>query len=70
MFRLPHALLAVLLAARELGASSLTGLLAAGLASSAVFAATWVLFVFRGDPHVDILARIKAKLAARRGTAA
>ena len=62
--------LAVLFAAKSLDLSSWFGLITAGVASSAVFAATWVLFVFRGDRHVDVLAMVKARLLARRGSAA
>lgn len=34
----------------------------AGLGMVAVFALTWVLFVYRGDPHYDLRALLRAKL--------
>jgi len=37
---------------------NLTGFIAAGLAMSTVFALTWVLFVYRGDPYVDLMPRL------------
>ena len=61
--------LAVLVAAKLLGVASLPGLLAAGALSSLVFAATWLLYVFKDDPHVDPLARWRARRAARSGGA-
>lgn len=38
-------------------------LLLSGVLTVGGFAAVWVLFVHRGDPHVDLYARIKARLA-------
>lgn len=38
-------------------------LLAAGLASTLVFALTWLFFVLRGDPDLDLLARLRARRA-------
>lgn len=42
-------------------------LFAAGLASSLVFALTWFLFVLRGDPELDLFARLRARRARARG---
>lgn len=48
---------------------TLIGLVAAGIVYCVVFVLVWVLLVHRGDPHVDFLASLKAKLAGRRRVA-
>jgi O-antigen/teichoic acid export membrane protein len=40
-----------------LGVESFTGMAAAGVAMVAMFAITWPLFVYRGDPYVDLTPR-------------
>ncbi|MAF67429.1 MAG: hypothetical protein CMJ84_17450 [Planctomycetes bacterium] len=42
-------------------------LIAAGLGLVVLYCATWVFFVYRGDPHLDLRAELAARLAARRG---
>jgi hypothetical protein len=37
-----------------LNVSTVTGLVAAGIVMMVVWAATWVLFVYRDDPYVDV----------------
>ena len=61
--------LALLLAIKHgLRPASLGTLLLAGLASSAVFAAVWILFVYRNDPHLDLRGGLARALSpARRG---
>ncbi len=41
-------------------------LFASGLASTLLFALTWILFVYRGDPHLDLLALLRARFARAR----
>jgi O-antigen/teichoic acid export membrane protein len=54
--------LAALAACRAaLDVTSLAGLALSGCAMLAVFAATWVFFVYRGDPHLDLHARAMAR---------
>jgi O-antigen/teichoic acid export membrane protein len=40
-----------------MGVQSLPGLVAAGTAMVVVFGLTWLLFVYRGDPYVDLTPR-------------
>ena len=42
----------------------------AGLAFVSVFGATWIFFVFRGDPWIDLHAKIAGRLRARSGDSA
>jgi O-antigen/teichoic acid export membrane protein len=44
------------------GVSGLLGVLGSGLGFTALFAACWILFVYRGDPHVDLYAKIASRL--------
>ncbi len=46
-----------------LGVEGFLPLLLAGLASTATFAVVWVLFVYRDDPHLDLLAKLRARRA-------
>lgn len=52
----------LLVAAKALGVAGFTGLFAIGLAYVALYSAASVGFVFRGDPHVDLYARLRARL--------
>ncbi len=46
-----------------LGVRGLLPLLGAGLGSTALFAVVWIFFVYRDDPHVDLLAKLRARRA-------
>ena len=48
------------------GVAGFVPLFATGLAYVALFGAIWVLFVYRGEPHVDTLATLRAR---RQGSA-
>jgi O-antigen/teichoic acid export membrane protein len=54
---------------RSIAPQGLPGLVAVGVAYCAAFVAVWVLFVHRGDPEIDFLARLRARLAAKRSAA-
>jgi O-antigen/teichoic acid export membrane protein len=45
----------------------LLGLVIAGVAMSLVFAAAWILYVYRKDPHIDLLSRIRPLLPQTGG---
>lgn len=52
-------ILALLLWCRlQLNVASFPGLVAAGLATVLLFAATWVFFVYRDDPYIDLKAQL------------
>ena len=42
------------------------GLIAAGFGLVAIYSATWVFFVYRDDPHIDLRAELAARLGAGR----
>ncbi len=46
----------------SLQVQSLPGLIAAALAMAIVFGLTWVWFVYRDDPYVDLVAHLRAQL--------
>ncbi len=52
--------LALLLACKYLfGVEEYKATLASGVAMTALYAAIWILFVYRNDPHVNLLARLR-----------
>ena len=48
-----------------IGIEGFVPLFASGLAMVAVFGVVWVLFVFRGDPHVDLAALLARRLGRK-----
>lgn len=44
---------------------SLPGIAAGGIAMAVVFGATWVLFVYRGDPYFDVRGRLAGMIGGR-----
>ncbi|MEE8468164.1 MAG: polysaccharide biosynthesis C-terminal domain-containing protein [Planctomycetota bacterium] len=48
------------------GVSSRPALLGSGLGFTVLFAACWILFVYRGDPHLDLYARIASRRSKGR----
>jgi peptidoglycan biosynthesis protein MviN/MurJ (putative lipid II flippase) len=51
-------LLLLLWCKNGLHVQSIAGLATAGCASTAIFGLTWILFVYRGDPYVDLRSHV------------
>ena len=56
----------LLLAKYALAVSGFLELFATGVAMVLIFGAVWILFVYRGDPHLDLDGRLRGKLSALR----